>query len=206
MGFSERGLIPPLQFISYAEESGLITPLGQWVLKTAARQAADWQRQGLNLRVAVNLSARQLVDDSVVEDLQQVLQENHLTHCPLDFELTESSLIEDENRARTVITRLRQLGAQVHLDDFGTGYSSLAQLARIPLDAIKLDKSFVRGVNLNPGVAIAGARHCGGSRSAAVSRHRRRRRNRKRKPLPRLRWGRRKAGFSICTPDATDAA
>lgn len=146
----ERGLIPPLQFISYAEESGLITPLGQWVLKTAARQAADWQRQGLNLRVAVNLSARQLVDDSVVEDLQQVLQENHLTHCPLDFELTESSLIEDENRARTVITRLRQLGAQVHLDDFGTGYSSLAQLARIPLDAIKLDKSFVRGVNLNP--------------------------------------------------------
>ncbi|HEI8868606.1 cyclic di-GMP phosphodiesterase [Serratia sp. AKBS12] len=146
----ERGLIPPLKFISYAEESGLITPLGQWVLKTAARQAADWQRQGLNLRVAVNLSARQLVDDSVVEDLQQVLQENHLTHCPLDFELTESSLIEDENRARTVITRLRQLGAQVHLDDFGTGYSSLAQLARIPLDAIKLDKSFVHGVDLNP--------------------------------------------------------
>ncbi|NTX81609.1 cyclic di-GMP phosphodiesterase [Serratia proteamaculans] len=146
----ERGLIPPLQFISYAEESGLIGPLGRWVLQTAAKQAAEWQRQGLPLRVAVNLSARQLVDDSIVEDLVQVLQHNQLTPCLLDFELTESSLIEDEKRAREVITRLRQLGAQVHLDDFGTGYSSLAQLARIPLDAIKLDKSFVRGVNDNP--------------------------------------------------------
>lgn len=146
----ERGLIPPLQFISYAEESGLIGPLGRWVLQTAARQAAQWQRQGLKLRVAVNLSARQLVDDSIVEDLAQVLQRNQLSPCLLDFELTESSLIEDEKRAREVITRLRDLGAQVHLDDFGTGYSSLAQLARIPLDAIKLDKSFVRGVNGNP--------------------------------------------------------
>ncbi|MEX3174903.1 cyclic di-GMP phosphodiesterase [Serratia quinivorans] len=146
----ERGLIPPLQFISYAEESGLIGPLGRWVLQTAAKQAALWQRQGLQLRVAVNLSARQLVDDSIVEDLAQVLQHNRLTPCLLDFELTESSLIEDEKRAREVITRLRELGAQVHLDDFGTGYSSLAQLARIPLDAIKLDKSFVRGVNDNP--------------------------------------------------------
>ncbi|QGH61170.1 cyclic di-GMP phosphodiesterase [Serratia proteamaculans] len=146
----ERGLIPPLQFISYAEESGLIGPLGRWVLQTAAKQAAQWQRQGLPLRVAVNLSARQLVDDSIVQDLAQVLQHNQLTPCLLDFELTESSLIEDEKRAREVITRLRELGAQVHLDDFGTGYSSLAQLARIPLDAIKLDKSFVRGVNDNP--------------------------------------------------------
>jgi cyclic di-GMP phosphodiesterase Gmr len=146
----ERGLIPPLQFISYAEESGLITPLGRWVLQTAAKQAAKWQQQGLNIRIAVNLSARQLVDDSIVNDLVEVLRENQLAPCMLDFELTESSLIEDENRAREVITRLRTLGAQVHLDDFGTGYSSLAQLARIPLDAIKLDQSFVRGVNLAP--------------------------------------------------------
>lgn len=146
----ERGLIPPLQFISYAEESGLITPLGRWVLQTAAKQAAQWQRLGLNIRIAVNLSARQLVDDSVVNDLVEVLRENQLTPCLLDFELTESSLIEDESRAREVIGRLRAMGAQVHLDDFGTGYSSLAQLARIPLDAIKLDQSFVRGVNLAP--------------------------------------------------------
>lgn len=146
----ERGLIPPLQFISYAEESGLIGPLGRWVLQTAAKQAAHWKRHGLALRIAVNLSARQLVDDSIVADLAQVLQQNQLMPCLLDFELTESSLIEDEKRAREVITRLRELGAQVHLDDFGTGYSSLAQLSRIPLDAIKLDKSFVRGVNFNP--------------------------------------------------------
>lgn len=146
----ERGLIPPLQFISYAEESGLIAPLGRWVLQTAAKQAAKWQQQGLNIRIAVNLSARQLVDDSIVDDLVEVLRDNQLTSCMLDFELTESSLIEDENRAHEVISRLRAMGAQVHLDDFGTGYSSLAQLARIPLDAIKLDQSFVRGVNLAP--------------------------------------------------------
>ncbi|MFC0228719.1 cyclic di-GMP phosphodiesterase [Serratia aquatilis] len=146
----ERGLIPPLQFISYAEESGLIIPLGRWVLQTAARQAAKWQQQGLNIRVAVNLSVRQLVDDSIVDDLTEVLKENQLIPCMLDFELTESSLIEDEKRTREVISRLRALGAQVHLDDFGTGYSSLAQLARIPLDAIKLDQSFVRGVNMAP--------------------------------------------------------
>lgn len=146
----ERGLIPPMQFISYAEESGLIAPLGRWVLQTAAKQAANWQRQGLNLRVAVNLSPRQLVDDSIVDDFINALKENQISPCTLDFELTESSLIEDENRVQEVIGRLRSLGAQVHLDDFGTGYSSLAQLARIPLDAIKLDKSFVRGVNLAP--------------------------------------------------------
>ena len=141
----ERGLIPPLQFISYAEESGLIGPLGQWVLQTAAGQAAQWQEQGLNLRVAVNLSARQLADDSIVNDLLGVLRRHRMAPCLLDFELTESSLIEDENRARALITRLRELGAQVHLDDFGTGYSSLAQLARIPLDAIKLDKASCAG-------------------------------------------------------------
>ncbi|MFZ1872961.1 MAG: cyclic di-GMP phosphodiesterase [Chania sp.] len=146
----ERGLIPPMQFISYAEESGLIAPLGRWVLQTAAKQAAKWQQQGLNLRVAVNLSPRQLVDDSIVDDFINALKENQLAPCTLDFELTESSLIEDESRVQEVISRLRSLGAQVHLDDFGTGYSSLAQLARIPLDAIKLDKSFVRGVNLAP--------------------------------------------------------
>lgn len=146
----ERGLISPQQFISYAEESGLIVPLGRWVLQTAARQAAKWQQQGMNIRIAVNLSARQLVDGGVVTDLASVLKENQLPCCPLDFELTESSLIEDETRACEIIAQLRALGAQVHLDDFGTGYSSLAQLARIPLDAIKLDKSFVRGVNQAP--------------------------------------------------------
>jgi len=146
----ERGLIPPLQFISYAEESGLIIPLGQWVLQTAAKQAAQWHLKGLNLRVAINLSARQLADDGIVNSLIDVLQHHRMMPCLLDFELTESSLIEDETRACTMIARLRELGAQVQLDDFGTGYSSLAQLARIPLDAIKLDKSFVHEVNCNP--------------------------------------------------------
>jgi cyclic di-GMP phosphodiesterase Gmr len=146
----ERGMISPMQFIPYAEESGLIVPLGHWVLKTAAKQAAQWQQQGLNLRVAVNISARQLIDNRIVDDLKEILKENPLTPCLLDFELTEGCLIEDENRVYEIIAQLRALGAQVHLDDFGTGYSSLSQLARIPLDAIKLDRSFVRNVNLTP--------------------------------------------------------
>lgn len=146
----ERGLISPLQFISYAEESGLIIPLGRWVLQTAAKQAAKWQREGRNIRIAVNLSARQLIDDSIVNTLTELLQEHQISPCVLDFELTESCLAEDEEQACRVIKQLRAMGAKVHLDDFGTGYSSLAQLARIPLDAIKLDQSFVRGVDLTP--------------------------------------------------------
>jgi cyclic di-GMP phosphodiesterase Gmr len=146
----ERGLISPLQFIPYAEESGLIIPLGRWVLETVTRQVANWQHQGIDLRVAVNLSGQQLVDNRIVSDLINVLKENQLTHCPLDFELTESYMLENEKHACEVITQLRALGAQIHLDDFGTGYSSLSQLIRLPLDAIKLDKSFVHGVVHQP--------------------------------------------------------
>ncbi|WP_337262278.1 MULTISPECIES: EAL domain-containing protein [unclassified Serratia (in: enterobacteria)] len=146
----ERGLISPLQFIPYAEESGLIIPLGRWVLQTVARQVAHWQRRGIDLRVAVNLSGQQLVDNCVISDLLEVLEENQLTHCPLDFELTESYMLENEEHACEVITQLRALGARIHLDDFGTGYSSLSQLIRLPLDAIKLDKSFVHGVVQQP--------------------------------------------------------
>jgi cyclic di-GMP phosphodiesterase Gmr len=145
----QRGQIPPLEFISYAEESGLIGPLGRWVMNTAAMQAARWKAQGLNLRIAINVSARQLVDRNVVKHFAEAIQKADLNPCLVDLELTESCLMEDEVAAIGLINQFRQLGAEVHLDDFGTGYSSLSQLARIPLDMIKLDHSFVRSINVN---------------------------------------------------------
>lgn len=146
----ERGLIPPLEFISYAEESGLIVPLGRWVILDVVRQVAKWRAKGINLRVAVNVSARQLADQTLFTDLKQVLHELDFEYCPIDVELTESSLIENEQLALSVIQQFSQLGAQIHLDYFGTGYSSLSQLARFPLDAIKLDQTFVRDVHKQP--------------------------------------------------------
>ncbi|QMI05304.1 cyclic di-GMP phosphodiesterase [Citrobacter sp. RHB25-C09] len=143
----ERGLIPPNDFISYAEESGLIVPLGRWVIIDVVRQVAKWRNKGINLRVAVNISARQLADQTLFTDLKQVLQELNFEYCPIDVELTESCLIENESLALSVIQQFSKLGAQVHLDDFGTGYSSLSQLARFPIDAIKLDQAFVRDIH-----------------------------------------------------------
>ena len=146
----ERGLIPPNEFIAYAEESGLIVPLGRWVMLTVLQQIIDWRRQGIHLRVAVNVSARQLLDKSIYDDLKQALQLNDMHTSPIDIELTESCLIENEQQALALMHQFRELGAEVHLDDFGTGYSSLSQLARVPIDAIKLDQSFVRNVNQQP--------------------------------------------------------
>jgi cyclic di-GMP phosphodiesterase Gmr len=146
----ERGMVSPGEFIAYAEESGLIVPLGRWVMLTAVKQIVEWRKQGIMLRVAVNVSARQLIDQSIYLDLQQALQENGLDDCPIDIELTESCLIENEEKALMLMKQFQQLGAEVHLDDFGTGYSSLSQLARVPIDAIKLDQSFVRDVNTQP--------------------------------------------------------
>lgn len=143
----ERGLIPPMEFISYAEESGLIVPLGRWVMLDVVRQVAKWRDKGINLRVAVNVSARQLADQTIFSDLKQALKDLNFEYCPIDVELTESCLIENEELALSVIQQFSRLGAQIHLDDLGTGYSSLSQLARFPIDAIKLDQSFVRDIH-----------------------------------------------------------
>ncbi|MBY4951036.1 cyclic di-GMP phosphodiesterase [Pantoea sp. DY-17] len=146
----ERGLVPPGDFISYAEESGLIVPLGRWVMLNVLQQIIKWRSEGIFLRVAVNVSAKQLIDQSIYTDLKQALNEAGLTECPIDIELTESCLIENEAGALMLMKQFQELGAQVHLDDFGTGYSSLSQLARVPIDAIKLDQSFVRNINKQP--------------------------------------------------------
>ncbi|PBO36144.1 cyclic di-GMP phosphodiesterase [Salmonella enterica] len=146
----ERGLIPPLEFISYAEESGLIVPLGRWVILDVVRQIARWRDKGINLRVAVNFSARQLADQTLFTALKQALYDLNFEYCPIDVELTESCLIENDTLALSVIQQFSQLGAQIHLDDFGTGYSSLSQLARFPIDAVKLDQAFVRDIHKQP--------------------------------------------------------
>ncbi|PKH26815.1 cyclic di-GMP phosphodiesterase [Enterobacterales bacterium CwR94] len=146
----ERGIVPPADFIAYAEESGLIVPLGRWVMLTVLKQIIRWREKGLILRVAVNVSARQLIDQSILTDLKQALDAAGLDRSPIDIELTESCLIENEEHTLALMNALRELGAEVHLDDFGTGYSSLSQLTRVPINAIKLDRSFVRNVNLQP--------------------------------------------------------
>lgn len=109
---------------------------------------AKWRDKGINLRVAVNISARQLADQTIFTALKQVLRELNFEYCPIDVELTESCLIENDELALSVIQQFSRLGAQVHLDDFGTGYSSLSQLARFPIDAIKLD-GFLFGIFTN---------------------------------------------------------
>lgn len=114
------------------------------------KQIIVWRQQGIFLRVAVNVSARQLIDQSIYTDLKQALHEANITDCPIDIELTESCLIENEAEALRLMKQFQELGAQVHLDDFGTGYSSLSQLARVPINAIKLDQSFIRDINKQP--------------------------------------------------------
>ena len=143
----ERGMIMPNAFIPYAEESGLIVPLGKWVLLAAAKQAGLWKKQGLNLRIAVNLSARQLHAPTLLEDFASAILTNDISPSLVDLELTESCLIDDEMQAHRLIRMFRELGAQIHLDDFGTGYSSLSHLARLPLDVLKLDGSFCLSIH-----------------------------------------------------------
>jgi c-di-GMP phosphodiesterase Gmr len=144
---AERGPISPAEFIPYAEESGLIVPLGQWVFETAARQAAAWKKEGRDLRVAFNLSVRQLVHPTLVDDFRRALFREGVYPSPLDVEITESAFMDDEDRARSLLAQFRECGAKIHLDDFGTGFSSLSKLNRLPLDVVKLDRSFILSIH-----------------------------------------------------------
>ena len=139
----ELGLISPVRFIPLAEETGLIVPLGEWVLQTACRQAAAWKREGISLRLSVNLSARQLGEKDLVERVRAVLEKTGLEPRLLDLELTESALVAQGEAAVARLAALRALGVRISIDDFGTGYSSLAYLRRFPLDTLKIDRSFV---------------------------------------------------------------
>jgi diguanylate cyclase (GGDEF)-like protein len=147
-----RGLVPPLEFIPLAEETGLIVAIGEWVLATACARNRAWQVQGLtDLRVAVNLSARQLADPLFLPRLTQIVRDSGLDPSSLELEITESMVMARGECAVTVLQQLKSLGVQLAIDDFGTGYSSLAYLRRFPIDTLKVDRSFIRDIPDNSG-------------------------------------------------------
>jgi diguanylate cyclase (GGDEF)-like protein len=141
-----RGMVSPGEFIPIAEQTGLILPIGLWVLRTACREAAGWAAP---LRIAVNVAPQQLVQPSFVESVADALLEAGLDPRRLELEITEASIIDDERNTLEVIHRLKAMGVRIAMDDFGTGYSSLAALRTFPFDKIKIDRSFVTGARTN---------------------------------------------------------
>jgi diguanylate cyclase (GGDEF)-like protein len=140
----ERGLIHPLQFIPIAEESGLIVPIGKWVLLEGCRQARAWLDAGLPpVRMAVNVSAVQFMDDDFLENVRDALRVTKIDPSNLELELTETVLMQDADSAMESLHALKAIGVQLAVDDFGTGYSSFSYLRRFPLDALKVDRSFI---------------------------------------------------------------
>jgi diguanylate cyclase (GGDEF)-like protein/PAS domain S-box-containing protein len=150
----ELGTVSPEQFIQVAEDSGLIVPIGNWVLHTACREARDWRDAGLpRLRLSVNVSSRQFRGRGLVEAVSAALAANTLTADALELEITESLLMEDVSEVQQTLRRLEGRGIRLAVDDFGTGYSSLSYLSRFPLDTLKIDRSFIDGVDVNPAQA-----------------------------------------------------
>ena len=147
----DKGFISPAEFIPVAEETGYINKLGHWVLQQAVTQAEQWRQQGLNnLVVSVNLSAVQLSQSDIVEQIAQVLEEVGLPAELLELELTESAVMNNVEKTIDTLNQIHTLGVQLSIDDFGTGYSSLSYLKRFPLDTLKIDRSFVNDITTDP--------------------------------------------------------
>jgi EAL domain-containing protein (putative c-di-GMP-specific phosphodiesterase class I) len=150
-----HGLIPPEDFIPLAERTGLIGPLTRWVLDRAVCQCRDWEQDGLHMNIAVNLSTHTLYDPKLLNTVSNLFQHYKVTPDQLTLEITESMLMEEPEKAQVVLTDLRTLGVSIAIDDFGTGYSSLAYLKRLPIDEVKIDKVFVRGLGIDADPADA---------------------------------------------------
>jgi diguanylate cyclase (GGDEF)-like protein len=147
----EWGLVEPARFVPLLEETGLVVPVGAWVIAEACRQAKAWQAAGLPpLRVSVNLSSRQFRNEALFESVSEALRASGLAPQLLELELTESLLVENVEHAMGVMGKLKAIGTAISIDDFGTGYSSLGYLKRFPIDSLKIDKSFVRDIATSP--------------------------------------------------------
>jgi diguanylate cyclase (GGDEF)-like protein/PAS domain S-box-containing protein len=142
-----RGVVPPVEFIPMLEESGSIVEIGRWVLREACMQAAVWQKRGPSLSMSVNVSARQLESDGLIDDVREALETSALRPNLLTLEITETTLMRDADRTADRLEHLRDLGVRIAIDDFGTGYCSLGYLRRFPIDVLKIDRSFVAGLS-----------------------------------------------------------
>lgn len=145
----ELGLISPAEFIPVAEETGLIFPIGEWILQTACKQGKLWQDKGFSLNLSINLSARQFGQKNLSETIIRVINETGFDSRRLELEVTESSVMENPEYAVKVLSELKAIGIKFSIDDFGTGYSSLAYLKSLPIDIIKIDKSFISDITTN---------------------------------------------------------
>ncbi len=146
----DRGLVHPADFIAVAEETGLIVPIGRWVLMEACKQIKEWQKahpRAEPLTIGVNLSVKQFSQPDLIDQLSQVIETTGVDPSSLRLEITESAIIDKGRLATTILQAIRELGAQVYLDDFGTGYSSLSYLHGLPIDAIKIDRAFVSSMD-----------------------------------------------------------
>ena len=142
-----KGLILPLQFIPLAEKTGLIIPIGEWILESACRQLKTWQDQGYNVpKLAINLSARQFDQNNLAQTIASILAATGVEARYVELEITESFLMENIDEATRTLRALNNLGVDISIDDFGTGYSSLIYLKRFPIDTLKIDRSFVTDI------------------------------------------------------------
>jgi diguanylate cyclase (GGDEF)-like protein len=165
----EWGLVEPARFVPLLEETGLVVPIGAWVIREACRHAKSWQDAGLPpLRVSVNLSSRQFRSEGLFEVVSEALRSSGLAAQLLELELTESLLVENVEHAMGVMGRLKAIGTAISIDDFGTGYSSLGYLKRFPIDSLKIDRSFVRDIATSPKDAAIVKAICGLARSLGI--------------------------------------